>query len=117
MENETQSTMTLTPPAVKNPSEGEQLKEQCQKQIARHNNEFITRSKQIVHDIAKTGDPFKFDEVRLKCEREGIIPAHPNAWGALPRSCRDFIKLTDSAPSKSSITSAHSRKLPWYVRK
>jgi len=119
MKEPNQSTMTLpaSAPVPDGTAAGEALKQEGQQKVARHSSEFMERAKKIVEDVfAKPGRPFTFTQVRLYCAQSGVLPNHPNAWGALPRSCRTFIKLVPSMPpEKSSIASAHARKLPFYI--
>lgn len=115
--NATEEQIESSAATVADADAGEALKKEGQTQVAGHNGDFIRQAVAIVREhFAATKQPFAFDAVRLKCEQLGIKPMHPNAWGALPRSCRKFIRAdATKAPVASTITSARARKMPYYI--
>jgi len=50
--------------------------------VTDHDPLFQINILRVIRDVANRHSLFSSDDVRIIAEREGIVPAHPNSWGA-----------------------------------
>jgi hypothetical protein len=62
--------------------------------VAGNNQTFIESARSIARMLCRQHGETNADEVRAECEKRGILPRHPNAFGAVFRS-KEFIAVGD----------------------
>ena len=93
---------------------GEARKEAGIASVEANNPTFCERMRKRAIEIASEKGTVTSDDLRLYGKAMGIVPNHPNAWGAIFRG-----KLwTAVGHEKSKLNSNHSREIRvWAIRK
>lgn len=62
--------------------------------VTGNNQTFIESARSIARMLCRQKGETNADEVRAECEKRGILPRHPNAFGAVFRS-KEFVAVGD----------------------
>ena len=95
--------------------QGELLRDEGIAKVSSNNSDWLKRCIALARHIVSPS--FTAEDIRLQFEKLGLIPTHPNAWGALTNSLvkRGIIKKTGQYRQMKDPRS-HARETAVYTK-
>ena len=94
---------------------GEELRDESLKIVEEHSGYFMTLA--LCAFLSLPEGEYTGEEIRLKIREKGIVPHHPNAWGALIMSLVRCGGLTHTGHySKMKVKTSHARRTAIYYK-
>ena len=93
------------------PDEGRTHRDEALERVSR--TAFTAAVKDVVESMS--GQRVTGEDIRVECACRGVVPHHPNAWGAAINSMvRKNLLIFDNEYKQMKSASSHARKTPVY---
>lgn len=101
------------------PPTGEELRDQALEEVAANAGDFVGRVERLVRTLEE-GTRVTGEQIRRMCEKGGVEPHHPGAWGAAVNAMltsRPPLLFDTGRREAMKDPSSHARQTPVYVVK
>jgi hypothetical protein len=75
--------------------------------LTRQGPEFTSAVEAVIRSIDPATPPFRGEYIRRICSEQGVVPTHPNAWGAVISTMRKRGVLQPTGKYTQSVSTAN----------